>query len=216
MSERDNGRTRLIRLIRRQCGRCQACLNVARSEQRPNVANVNDLHRCRAFACVLREELPGRLDCRFSGTQHDDSSARFCCRRSQGDVRSDDRHTGTPDIGRGRPERGASQNDSIGIGCQREKALVCLGSQLVGERPRLIDSLAKIRPHFMLKIFRPQPKRFGCLLKHLPVSIHRVQKRNAHGRMPRYQVCHVDAASWLSRRRAAQSVRLHCCNVVAG
>ncbi|WP_158608193.1 hypothetical protein [Paraburkholderia sp. BL17N1] len=170
-------------------------MNLARFEQRPNVADVNDFHGRSAFARMLRKKLPRRVDSRFSRTQHDDAPAHVCCRSSQSDIRPDDGHGRTLDNGHRGPERAAGENDSVRIGCQREKTLLCAGAQLVGKRSRLIHGLAKVRPHFMVKIFGPQSKRFGCLLKHLAVPIHRMQKRNAHCRVPRYQVCHVDAAS---------------------
>ena len=158
--------------------------------------DVNDFHRRSAFARLLREEPSRRLDCRFGRAQHDDSPAHFCCRSSQRNIRADDRHRLTVDIGHRGPERAARENDSVGIGCQRKQPLVCLGAQFVGKRPRSVDGLAKVRSHFMVKFFGPQSKRFCCLLKHLAVPIHRMQKRNTHCRMPRYQVCYVDAASY--------------------
>ena len=163
MSECDNGRTGLIRLIRGQRDRCHARVEVARSEQRPNLANVNDLHRRRAFR--LRAPRRASWSTRLPIQRH--TTRRFFRplllppqprRRPPGRVGTGGlliSATAGPSVAQVRMTASES-------GCQREKTLVCLSSQLVGKRPRSIDSLAKIRPHFMRRSSARSPSVFAA------------------------------------------------------
>ncbi|HEY2022167.1 hypothetical protein [Paraburkholderia sp.] len=105
---------------------------------------MNYFHRRGAFARVLREELPIRLDRGFGRAQYGNVSAslrRLRGRDGQCDIGPDDGRGRVADLRKRGPQRRARQNDGIGIGREFDECAAGLRFDIGAEAARAFDPL---------------------------------------------------------------------------